>query len=193
MQSVIEATVAGLGYDLIEVERAARGLLRITIDVPAARLAEGGALNVDDCEKVTRALQYALEVEGADYARLEVGSPGVDRPLKREDDFVRFAGEQVLVLLHEPFEGRKRYSGILQVPEKAGEYTVVYAANASAKLIAKAEAEGKPLSKTAQKKAEADAQFAELKFELHEAAEVRLEPTLSFKASVKSKVTTEES
>jgi ribosome maturation factor RimP len=188
MQALIEATVAGLGYELIEVERAPRGLLRLTIDLPAARIDAGELLNVHDCEKVTRQLQYALEVEGVDYARLEVGSPGVDRPLKKHDDFVRFAGEQVLVVLHETFEGRKRYQGILKAPQVSGaltaqasEYTVVYAANASAKLIAKAQAEGKPLSKTAQKKADADAVFAELNFALHEVAEVRLDPTLSFK------------
>lgn len=185
MQPVIETTVAGLGYDLIEVERAPRGLLRVTIDLPAARLDAGEHLNVDDCEKVTRQLQYALEVEGVDYARLEVGSPGVDRLLKRPEDFVRFAGEQVLVVLHEAFENRKRYNGVLQTPDKKGEYTIVYPANASAKLIAKAQAEGKPLSKTAQKKADADAQFAELKFALHEAAEVRLDPTLRFKPATK--------
>lgn len=188
MQALIEATVAGLGYDLIEVELTGRGLLRVTIDQPAAKATQGVTIHVDDCEKVTRQLQYALEVEGTNYSRLEVGSPGVDRLLKRPEDFVRFAGEEIVVVLKELYENRKRFSGTLQAPEatgKAGEYALVYPANAAAKLVAKARLDGKPLSKTAQKKADAEAKFAELKFALHEAAEVRLDPVLNFKGSAK--------
>jgi ribosome maturation factor RimP len=188
MQALIEATVAGLGYDLIEVELTGRGLLRVTIDQPAAKAAKGETIHVDDCEKVTRQLQYALEVEGTNYSRLEVGSPGVDRLLKRPEDFVRFAGEEIVVVLNELHENRKRFSGTLQAPQasdKPGEYALVYPANAAAKLVAKARLDGKPLSKTAQKKADAEAKFAELKFALHEAAEVRLDPVLNFKGSAK--------
>jgi ribosome maturation factor RimP len=68
---------------------------------------------VGDCEQVTRQLQYVLEVEGADYARLEVSSPGLDRPLRNEADYTRFAGAKVRITLREPFAGRKHYEGLL--------------------------------------------------------------------------------
>lgn len=126
-QTAISSTVEGLGYELVDVERAQRGLLRITIDrVPGrAYSAQGGAaaaglpgdggefVTVEDCEKVTRQLQYALEVEGLDYARLEVSSPGLDRPLKRAEDYQRFAGQAVQVVLKQAFKGRKNWQGVL--------------------------------------------------------------------------------
>ena len=164
-QEAISATVSGLGYELVDVERAQRGLLRITIDrVPGrvyrvgrgleARDDSGEAVTVDDCEQVTRQLQYVLEVEGLDYARLEVSSPGLDRPLKQEADFVRFAGQGISVSLKEPFEGRKSWQGLLS----AG------AAQGSWKLNFKN-------GKTEQ----------ELGFTLAEVREARLVPVLDFK------------
>ena len=124
----IAATVGGLGYELVEVERAQRGLLRIYIDrVPghayrgAGGVDDGGEfVTVDDCEQVTRQLQYALEVEGLEYARLEVSSPGLDRPLKREADMLRFAGQAISVTLKQPFQGRKVWQGVLSAAEAGG-------------------------------------------------------------------------
>ena len=138
----IENTVTGLGYDLVDVERAAHGLLRVTIDLaPAAAGASGAVaeptvpvpatapaasedaadealppagITVEDCERVTRQLQLALEVEGLAYERLEVSSPGLDRPLRRESDFQRFAGAEVKLTLKLPFQGRKHWVGVLQ-------------------------------------------------------------------------------
>lgn len=112
----IEAAVTGLGYELVDVERAARGLLRVTIDrVPGRTYAAGPgeAVTVDDCEAVTRQLQYALEVDGVDYERLEVSSPGLDRPLRNEADGLRFEGHEVALTLKQPFEGRKNFRGVL--------------------------------------------------------------------------------
>lgn len=119
-QQAIATTVAGLGYELVDVERAARGLLRVTIDrIPGqAYLEPGEFITVDDCEKVTRQLQYVLEVEGLEYARLEVSSPGLDRPLRREADFRRFAGQAVRLELKQPFQGRKNWQGLLVAPEE---------------------------------------------------------------------------
>ena len=77
LQQTVEQTVTGLGYDLVEVERSAGGLLRITIDMPWTAGEPAQPVNVEDCERVTRQLQFALEVDGADYARLEVSSPAV--------------------------------------------------------------------------------------------------------------------
>jgi len=116
-REAIEQTVTGLGYDLVDVERAARGLLRVTIDRIPGRTYPGGDdefVTVDDCETVTRQLQYSLEVDGIDYERLEVSSPGLDRPLRRESDYARFAGQAVAITLKLPFQGRKVWKGVLQ-------------------------------------------------------------------------------
>ena len=114
-REAIVATVGGLGFDLVDVERAQRGLLRITIDrIPGHVYSQPSEfVLVDDCEQVTRQLQYALEVEGLEYARLEVSSPGLDRPLKTEADFERFAGLAVSLTLKTPFQGRKVWQGVL--------------------------------------------------------------------------------
>jgi len=111
----VEAAVAALGLELVEVEHLPRGLLRVTIDH-----ADGAPVTVDDCERVTRQLQYVFEVEAVDYDRLEVSSPGLDRPLRKPEDFVRFAGMEVDVILRLPFQGRKKYRGVLQ-PRSEGE------------------------------------------------------------------------
>ena len=118
-QAAIERTVTGLGYDLVDVERSARGLLRVYID----RLPndpQGEFITVDDCEKVTRQLQHVLEVEGCAYERLEVSSPGLDRPLKKPADYVRFSGEKVELTLKVPFQGRKKYQGVLGQADEGG-------------------------------------------------------------------------
>src|SRR5437762_4946382 len=112
-QAAVEKTVSGLGYDLVDTERSARGLLRVYIDRVANDPA-GEFITVDDCEKVTRQLQHVLEVEGCAYERLEVSSPGLDRPLKKAADYARFAGEQIEITLKLPFKGRKKFSGQLQ-------------------------------------------------------------------------------
>ncbi len=114
-REAITATVTGQGFELIEVERAQRGLLRITIDRIPGRIYPVASefILVEDCEQVTRQLQYALEVEDMDYARLEVSSPGLDRLLKSEADFERFAGQAVKLTLKAPFEGRKVWEGVL--------------------------------------------------------------------------------
>ncbi len=128
LQEIVEQTVGGLGYDLVEVERSAGGLLRITIDQPWTPPVEGAPvvdqfINVEDCEKVNRQLQFALEVDGAEYKRLEVSSPGIDRPLRHLQDYVRFAGQVVDITLKAPIgaaasgavnANRKKFRGTLE-------------------------------------------------------------------------------
>src|SRR6185436_4541615 len=112
----VEKTVTGLGYELVDVERSAGGLLRVYIDRVPGRAYPTGEhefVTVEDCEAVTRQLQYVLEVENVDYARLEVSSPGLDRPLKRPEDYARFAGSEVQITLKLPFQGRKKFQGVL--------------------------------------------------------------------------------
>ena len=114
--TTIERTVTGLDYELVDVQRSAGGLLRITIDrIPGHSYPTGEAasVTVDDCERVTRQLQYVLEVEAVAYQRLEVSSPGLDRPLKRTADYERFVGQQIELTLKLAFQGRKNYRGEL--------------------------------------------------------------------------------
>jgi ribosome maturation factor RimP len=119
-QQATERTVTGLGYELVSLERSGGGLLRVTIDrVPGHVYPTGESefVTVEDCEAVTRQLQYVLEVEGCDYARLEVSSPGLDRPLKTQADYQRFAGSAVDLTLKLPFQGRKKFKGVLAARE----------------------------------------------------------------------------
>ena len=99
VRQVIESTAVGLGYELVDVELANHGRqLRVFIDRPepeqvATTDAHGRpGVTLTDCERVTRQLQRVLEVEGIEYGRLEVSSPGLDRVLRKPADFRRFAG-----------------------------------------------------------------------------------------------------
>ncbi len=117
LQGLLERTVGGLGYELVSVELSNRGkMLRIFIDKPAggAQDARAGGITVDDCARVSNQLARVLEVEDIDYDRLEVSSPGLDRPLKKEADFVRFAGEQARLTLRVPVAGRRNFTGVMR-------------------------------------------------------------------------------
>ncbi|HZV92903.1 MAG TPA: ribosome maturation factor RimP [Caldimonas sp.] len=181
-QAAIDTTVRGLGYELVDVEREAGGLLRVTIDHPAVA-GRSRAITVDDCEKVTRQLQHVLEVEGLAYERLEVSSPGLDRPLRTAADFARFEGEAVELTLKEAFQGRKRFRGELQA--RGDDWRLVLAPTAPA-----AAARRHAVSRSAQKRraaaGEGDAPAAEgpvkvLDFSLGEVREARLVPVIDFK------------
>lgn len=187
--TAIETTVAGLGYELVEVERAAGGLLRVTIDHPAADGMPDRFINVDDCERVTRQLQHVLEVEGLSYERLEVSSPGLDRPLKSAGDFRRFLGEQVEVTLKVPFKGRKRFRGELMAAESGWRVLLAPTAAAAAakKHAASRSAQARAAARVAESGVEAPA-VAEtpgdekvLDFSLDEVREARLVPVIDFK------------
>lgn len=121
-RGAVRATVEGLSYELVDAERAGRGLLRVTIDrrPGQAYASPGAAVTVEDCEAVTRQLQYALEVDGVDYARLEVSSPGLDRPLKTPADYARFGGQRIELTLKAPLQGRKHFQGLLGAAEGGG-------------------------------------------------------------------------
>jgi ribosome maturation factor RimP len=125
LQDIVTQTVTGLGYELVELERSAGGTLRVTIDFPWEPGSER-LVNVEDCERVTRQLQYTLEVEEVDYQRLEVSSPGIDRPLRSETDFERYAGELVDITLKAPMgaagaglvaANRRKFRGTLEKAE----------------------------------------------------------------------------
>jgi len=103
---LIETTVTGLGYELVDFGRSGGGLLRVFIDKP-----EG--IVVEDCQTVSNQLTRLFLVENVGYDRLEVSSPGLDRPLKKEADFVRFSGDKAQIKLRMPMDGRKNFIGIL--------------------------------------------------------------------------------
>jgi ribosome maturation factor RimP len=103
---LVETAVNGLGYELVDFERSGRGLLRVFIDKPQG-------ISVEDCQIVSNQLTRLFMVENVDYDRLEVSSPGLDRPLKKEADFVRFAGEKAQLKLRMPLAGRKNFVGII--------------------------------------------------------------------------------
>ena len=106
LASVVEATVVGLGYELADCEVVQRGrLIRVFIERPGAGDDASGRVTVDDCERVTRQLQRVLEVEGIDYDRLEVSSPGLDRALKTAAQFRRFVGHDIELRVRVPVSG----------------------------------------------------------------------------------------
>jgi ribosome maturation factor RimP len=116
---LVEKTVVGMGYELVDLEQAAHGLLRVYIDFPPEE-AERGSITVEDCEKVSHQLSHVLTVENATYDRLEISSPGLDRPLKKPTDYARFAGQEAVVKLRMPIPGaanRKSFQGILHEPD----------------------------------------------------------------------------
>lgn len=116
---LIETTVVGMGYELVEFEKAARGLLRVYIDFTPENAGQG-QITVEDCEKVTHQLLHVLTVENVVYERLEVSSPGLDRPLKKLADYVRFAGKEAIVKLRVAMPGaahRKSFQGVLGEPD----------------------------------------------------------------------------
>jgi len=182
--TAVERTVAGMGYDLVDVERTGGGTLRVTIDrLPGKTYPTGDAefVLVEDCEAVTRQLQYVLEVENVDYARLEVTSPGLDRPLKRPEDFARFTGSQVELVLKVPFQGRKRFAGELLARE-GGWRIVLPAPEAPSKTKAKALARQRAAqAATGEPEAEDVDVEQVLDFTLDELREARLVPVLDFK------------
>jgi ribosome maturation factor RimP len=106
LNGLLETTVAGMGYELVGVERPGR-LLRIYIDKP-------GGIDVDDCARVSNQISRVLEVENVRYDRLEVSSPGLDRLLKGEKDFVRFAGQKARVKTRVPVDGQRNFVGVLR-------------------------------------------------------------------------------
>jgi ribosome maturation factor RimP len=178
LQETIAKTVTGLGYDLVDVERTGGGLLRITIDWPFEPGAER-FVNAEDCEKVTRQLQFVLEVENVDYARLEVSSPGIDRPLRSEQDFKRFAGETVDITLKAPI-GTANAGSVVSANRKKFRGTLAKADGKTGWQIAWRE---EPVTKPGQKvsKNKVAAPWQVLGFTLDEIAQARLAPVVDFK------------
>ncbi|NIC42749.1 ribosome maturation factor RimP [Aquabacterium sp. A08] len=178
-QQTLEQTVTGLGYDLVDLERSPGGLLRVTIDWPWDPAdPQVRFVTVEDCETVTRQLQYLLEVENVDYKRLEVGSPGIDRPLRHEVDYVRFAGEVVDITLKEAIgeaagpgmaANRKKFRGTLERADDGTSWQIVWTDEPERKPGQRVSKKAKPLPMHA------------LGFTLDEVRDARLAPIVNFK------------
>lgn len=104
---LIEQAVTGLGYELVDFETSPRArLLRVFIDK-----AEG--ISVDDCALVSNHLTRLFTVENIDYDRLEISSPGLDRPIKKPADFARFAGQEAQFKLRIPVGNQRNFTGTI--------------------------------------------------------------------------------
>ena len=182
LQDIVEKTVQGLGYDLVETERSAGGLLRVTIDLPWQAGSPEQFITVEDCEKVNRQLQFALEVEGIEYRRLEISSPGIDRPLRHAQDFERFTGHVIDITLKAPMgaaasglvsANRKKFRGTLERVEASA------ANEAGWQITWRDEPEVKPGQRVSKKRAPMPLQV--LGFKLEELRDARLAPLVDFK------------
>ena len=111
IEDIVSPTIVGMGYELVRVAMSrGGGTLQIMIEP-----ADGRPMDVEDCATLSRALSAVLDVEDPipSAYTLEVSSPGIDRPLTREKDYVRWAGHIVRVETTQPIEGRRRFKGTL--------------------------------------------------------------------------------
>lgn len=167
LYTLTEQAIDGLALDLelVDVERAPLGLLRITID-------KEGGVTIDDCEQVSRLLSRIFEVENVDYNRLEVGSPGVDRPLRSVADFKRFIGERVQIRFRIARDSHKVFTGILGAePEEV-----------PAELVAQADGELNPIFSLL---VEDKKNTQTLVFGYAEVEKAKLDPVLDFRKGKK--------
>lgn len=107
ISALLERTLTGLGYEVVALDVSRGGLVRVFIDRP-------GGVSVEDCATVSSHLTRLFAVESVDYNRLEVSSPGLDRPLRGVKDFQRFAGARAQIKMRVPVGGRKNFTGVLR-------------------------------------------------------------------------------
>jgi ribosome maturation factor RimP len=104
---LLEMTLPPMGYELVDWEMSPKGRhVRVFIDKPMG-------VSVEDCARVSRQLTRLFAVENVEFDQLEVSSPGLDRPLRKAADFVRFAGQEVDFRLANPVQNARRMKGIL--------------------------------------------------------------------------------
>ena len=142
LATLIEPTLAGLGYELVRVVISGRD--RPTLQIMIERI-DGVPITVDDCEAASRALSAKLDVEDpiASSYTLEVSSPGIDRPLVRPKDYQRFTGHVARIEAKAPIAGRRRFTGRilgadetrLRIAVEEGEVEIPFSEVARAKLL----------------------------------------------------------
>jgi len=146
---VVESAARDVGFELVDLERTPGGIVRVFIDT----WDHDRMVTVDDCELVSRQLVHQLPVEGFDFQRLEVSSPGMDRPLTKQAHYERFSGQQIKLRLKMPLEGRRNFEGLLCVSPEG---------------VLSLQWESKP------------GEMLELKFELQDVERARLVPQIKF-------------
>jgi len=112
VKKIIEDTVIGMNYDLVEIENNS-GILSVYIDT----LDINTNINIDDCVSVSNQLTRIFEVDDIEYKRLEVSTPGIDRPLKKYEHFVKYINHEAIVTFKRSFQGKKRFIGIILQPK----------------------------------------------------------------------------
>ncbi len=122
LDAMLRPTVEEMGYEIVDVEFVKEGpnwYLRVFVD-------KEGGVSIDDCELISKALEKILDekdpIEQAYF--LEISSPGIDRPLKKKEDFIRFNGETVDIKLYRPLEGAKEHTGKLKAYGEDGSVTI---------------------------------------------------------------------
>jgi ribosome maturation factor RimP len=110
IEDIVTPTIVGMGFELVRVAMSKGGTLQLMIEP-----ADGRSLDVEDCATVSRAVSAVLDVEDpiATAYTLEVSSPGIDRPLTREKDYVRWVGHIARMETLEPVDGKRRFKGVL--------------------------------------------------------------------------------
>jgi ribosome maturation factor RimP len=128
LPELLERTLPGLGYELVDVELSPKARqVRVLIDKP-------DGVDVEDCAAVSNHLTRLFAVENIDYERLEVSSPGLDRPLTKLADYVRFAGQEAQLKLREPIDGARRMKGTLRGVEGEGGQAAVVVETSKGRL-----------------------------------------------------------
>jgi len=141
---LLAMTLPPMGYELVDWEMSRGRMLRVFIDKPPG---VGAKLSVEDCARVSNHLTRLFAVENIEYERLEVSSPGLDRPLGKLADYARFSGEEAQVHLHELTDGVRRLKGILRgiegdnvlVETETGVRTIPFAVIDRGRLVPKIE------------------------------------------------------
>jgi ribosome maturation factor RimP len=153
---LLAMTLPPMGYELVDWEMSRGRMVRVFIDKldseakagsEVAKAGVAGGITVDDCAKVSNHLTRLFVVENIDYERLEVSSPGMDRPLRKLSDYARFSGEEAQVHLHEVTDGVRRIKGILRgiegdsvlVETETGVRTIPFAVIDRGRLVPKIE------------------------------------------------------
>jgi ribosome maturation factor RimP len=156
LSELLAMTLPPMGYELVDWEMSRGRMVRVFIDKLGVQAKAGskvatadaaGGITVDDCAKVSNHLTRLFVVENIDYERLEVSSPGMDRPLRKLSDYARFSGEEAQVHLHEVTDGVRRIKGILRgiegdsvlVETETGVRTIPFAVIDRGRLVPKIE------------------------------------------------------
>jgi len=113
VEELLTPTITGMGFDVVQVKLIDGNNSRM-LQIMAER--PDGSMSLDDCEMISKQVSAVMDVEDiiTTAYRLEVGSPGIDRPLRNEAEYAKYAGHQVKVELMLPTAGRKRFTGAIK-------------------------------------------------------------------------------